>query len=556
MDTFLNKYFDLDLSGCELDIINDIKLRLIKPGNWIITSELVNTCKWSVTIALDIDLEYEVKLDITRYVKRVMDVDIDELIVNYTSDEFIDLVKCMSDLDMLRKGLSKVIKGYLPVSCRDCFIMNWKRDQRDSYAFVMDVLLKECFSGVWNARMESTLKPLPGFIAKIDDAIFTRIYSGLELIRNMDCDGKTDTDIECEMYRLSWIAYEVIRCALMNFNVYSLESIDSNSVIGKSGVSIYKVNYNNPAVCEKFDTLMSRAGHMAYHGSSIMNWYSIVYNGLFVAKGNMVTNGAAYGTGIYLSDSSSFSMGYSTLNNGTAGNIILGVFQVEDNISTFKKTSNIYVVPDERKICLRYLIYMEPSYSGGVCGCIDKYFINGEMVKESQKVDTVINNAWSRRVMGEIRELHARDGIMCDDGLRYLVNDCDSMNVIVLSLCRDTFGDSLLGKDMDTMGIDVIKMEIRLPGAYPFEPPFIRVLSPKFAFRKGHVTIGGSICMDLLTKQRWVPSMSISKIMITIVQNMIVGDGRLEPGGKNYVYSLHEAQSAFTRMLATHSGEW
>jgi hypothetical protein len=556
MDTFLNKYFELDLSGCELDIVNDTKLRLIKAGNWIITSSLVNTGIWSVTIALDIDLEYEVKLDITRYVKRVMDVDIDELIVNYTSDEFIDLVKCMSDLNMLREGLAKLIKGYLPIVCRDCFIMNWKRDQRDSYAFVMDVLLKECFSGVWNVRMESTLKPLPGFIAKIDSALFTRICTGLELIRNMDCDGKTDTAIECEMYMLSWIAYEVIRCALMNFNIYSLESIDSNSVIGKSGVSIYKVNYNNPAVCEKFDTLMSRVGHMGYHGSSIMNWYSIVYNGLFVAKGSHVVNGASYGTGIYLSDSSRFSMGYSTLNNGTAGNIILGVFQVDADISTFKKTSNIYVVPDERKICLRYLIYMKPSYSGGVCGCIDNYFISGEMVKSVQKVDTVINNAWSRRVMGEIRALHARDGIMGDDGLRYLVNDCDSMNVIVLSLCRDTFSDSLLGKDMDTMGIDYIKMEIRLPVAYPFEPPFIRVLSPKFAFRKGHVTIGGSICMDLLTKQRWVPSMSISKIMITIVQNMIVGDGRLEPGGKNYVYSLHEAQSAFTRMLATHSGEW
>ena len=556
MDTFLNKYFELDLSGCELDIVNDTKLRLIKSSNWILSCELSISGNWSVTIALDIDLEYEVKLDIMRYVKRVMDVELGELVVTYTDDEFIDLVKCMNDLTILRKALSKLIKGYLPIVCRDCFIMNWKREQRDSYAFVMDVLLKECFSGVWNPRMESTLKPLPGFIDKINDAMFTRICSGLELIRNIVYDGKTDYDIECEMYRLSWIAYEVIRCALMNFNVYSLESIKSDTIIGKSGVSIYKVNYNNPAVCEKFDTLMSRVGHMGYHGSSIMNWYSIVYNGLFVAKGNMVTNGAAYGTGIYLSDSSSFSMGYSSRNNGTTGNIILGVFQVEENISTFKKTSNIYVVPDERKICLRYLIYMKPSYSGGVCGCIDKYFISGEMVKESQKVDTVINNAWSRRVMGEIRELHARDGIMCDDGLRYLVNDCDSMNVIVLSLCRDTFGDSLLGKDMDTMGIDVIKMEIRLPGAYPFEPPFIRVLSPKFAFRKGHVTIGGSICMDLLTKQRWVPSMSISKIMITIVQNMIVGDGRLEPGGKNYVYSLHEAQSAFTRMLSTHSGEW
>jgi hypothetical protein len=554
MDFFLNKYFELGISGVDLEICGDCKVVLHKDSEWTIIG-IVDKSGWSVIIRLDIDLPYEVRLDITRYVKRNMYVELDEQQVLYSEKEFIALIKCVTDLKHLRQELTKLIKGYIPVICSDCFIMNWKREQRDSYSFIMDILLKECFSSAWNERFKDTLKPLPGFITKIDSDIYTRIGTGLNLIRELSFDGKSDVECESEMYKLSWLAYEVIRCAVMNFNVYSLESIDSAGIIGKSAVGIYKVNYNNPAVCVRFDALMSRSGHMAYHGSSIMNWYSIVYNGLFVAKGSQIVNGAAYGTGIYLSDSSSFSMGYS-MRGGTGNNMLMGVFQVDENIDKFKKTANIYVVPDEKKVCLRYLIYMKAGYDGKVYEAIDKYFIKGEMVKEAAKTVAVVNNAWSRRVMGEIRELHARDGIMCDDGLRYLVNDCENMNVIVLSLCRETFGDSMLGKDMDTMGIDIIKMEIRLPGAYPFEPPFIRVLSPKFAFRKGHVTIGGSICMDLLTKQRWVPSMSISKIMITIVQNMMVGDGRLEPGGKNYVYSLQEAQSAFTRMLATHSGEW
>ena len=554
MDFFLNKYLELGISGVDLEICNDSKLMLLKANEWTLVG-IVDKAGWSVVIRLDIDLPYEVRLDITRYVKRNMYAELNELQVLYSCDEFIELIKCVTDLKYLRQVLSKLIKGYIPVICSDCFIMNWKRDQRDSYTFIMDILLKECFSGAWYERFKDTLKPLPGFITNIDSDIYTRIGTGLNLIREMVVDDKSDAECESEMYKLSWLAYEVIRCAVMNFNVYSLESIDSAGIIGKSAVGIYKVNYNNPAVCDRFDALMSRSGHMAYHGSSVMNWYSIVYNGLFVAKGAQIVNGAAYGTGIYLSDSSNFSMGYS-MRGGTGSNMLMGVFQVDENIHKFKKACNIYVVPDEKKVCLRYLIYMKAGYAGKVYEAIDKYFINGEMIKEVAKTVAVVNNAWSRRVMGEIRELHARDGIMCDDGLRYLVNDCENMNVIVLSLCRETFGDSLLGKDMDSMGVDVIKMEIRLPGAYPFEPPFIRVLSPKFAFRKGHVTIGGSICMDLLTKQRWVPSMSISKIMITIVQNMIAGDGRLEPGGKNYVYSLQEAQSAFTRMLATHSGEW
>lgn len=555
MDTFMNKYLELDFKGFDFDIVNDTKLRLIKADNWVITGNLVHPDKWSVTIELDIELPYDVKLDIIRYIKRTPDVELGELLVNYSNDAFINLIKCLHDTQLLHKELTKIIKGYMPVDCHDCYILNWKREHRDSYTFIMDILLKNCFTGTWDKRMESTLKPLPGFIDKIDEPIFNRICTGLNLIQSIVCDDKSDYEIECEMYKLSWMAYEVIRCALMNFNIYSLESIDSKSVVGKPSISIYKVNYNNPSICDTFDTLLSRSGHMAYHGSSIYNWYSIVFNGLFVAKGTMITNGAAYGTGIYLSDSSAFSMGYSNRGGVNTTNIILGVFQVGEPIERFKKAGNVYVVPDERKICLRYLIYMKPSYTD-TCDNIDKYFIKGEMVKESLKLETVINIAWSRRVMGEIRELHARDGIMCDDGLRYVFNDSDNMNVIILSLCRDTFGDSALGKDMTAMGVEVIKMEIRLPSAYPFEPPFIRVLTPKFAFRKGHVTIGGSICMDLLTKQRWVPSMNISKILITIVQNMMDGDGRLEPGGKNYVYSLQEAQSAFTRMLTTHSGEW
>lgn len=555
MDSFIGKYFELGISGPDLEICNDNEITLHDSGKWHITAKFKSNAQWTITIKLEIDLPYYVRLDIARYVNKHMFVEPGELKVTYTRDEFITLITCITDPKQLQHELAELIPGYIPFNPTDCFIMTWKREQRGSYTFVMNVLLKECFSSVWNDRFKDTLKPLPGFIQGINKYQFEQIGAGLNIIRELDMTDKSDAECESEIYKQSWLAYEVIRCALVNFNVYSLESLDSTGIIGKSSAHIYKVKYNNPAVCDKFDKLMTSSGHMAYHGSSVMNWYSIVYNGLFVAKGAQVVNGASYGTGIYMSDSSTLSMDYSKLHIHD-NNIILGVFQVAESIDKFKKATNTYVVPDEKKVCLRYLIYMKASTGASVCENMDKYFINGEMVRETEKEVAVVNNTWSRRIMGELRELHARDGILCDDGLRYLVNDSDNMSIIVLSLCRETFIDSLLGKDMDNMHIDYIKMEIRLPDAYPFEPPFIRVLSPKFAFRKGHITVGGSVCMDLLTKQRWVPSMSISKIMITIVQNIIAGDGRLEPGGKNYVYSLQEAQSAFTRMLVTHSGEW
>lgn len=582
MDAFVSSYFELGLSDCDLDIQDDTRFRVICTGKFTISASLNSSVfggifsgisqalfpsndKWSVQISISATIPYELQMDMARYLIRKMDVSIDDILKHdkphsLDTGSLAELIRCMADPSFLRAKLRDIIPGYVPVRCQDAYITTWHKDHPDSFGFVLNILLRECFSGTWINTMAQTLKPLPEFITQLDAGMFTRICAGLNGIREKlalepGCD-------ESSLYCTSWLGYEVLRCALLNFNVYSLVSVDSRSVVGIPDIGIYKVNYNNPAVYEQFDGLMSKQGHMAYHGSSIMNWYSIMYNGLFVAKDSLIRNGAAYGTGIYLSNQAGFSLDYCTkfVNQQNSANLILGVFQVKDPLSTYMKTSNIYVVPEESSVCLRYLIYMKRSYSAyNITNALDRYFIQGEMVKEVSAATAIINKVWSRRVMSEIRELDARDGIMGDDGLRYSVimdNNGDSMNIIHLLIFRDTFGDCPLGKDMDTMGVESIKMEIRLPGNYPFEPPFIRVLSPKFAFRKGHITVGGSICIDLLTKQRWVPSLNIPNVMITIVQNMIDGDARLEPGGKNYVYSLHEAQEAFTRMLSTHASEW
>lgn len=38
---------------------------------------------------------------------------------------------------------------------------------------------------------------------------------------------------------------------------------------------------------------------------------------------------------------------------------------------------------------------------------------------------------------------------------------------------------------------ECIELEMLFPSEYPNDPPFIRVLQPRFALRSGHVTIGG-----------------------------------------------------------------
>lgn len=69
---------------------------------------------------------------------------------------------------------------------------------------------------------------------------------------------------------------------------------------------------------------------------------------------------------------------------------------------------------------------------------------------------------------------------------------------------------SALGKDLAKLkakaGVEHVTLEMRFSKDYPHVPPFVRVVRPRFAFRTGHVTIGGSICMELLTTSGWSSS--------------------------------------------------
>ena len=42
-----------------------------------------------------------------------------------------------------------------------------------------------------------------------------------------------------------------------------------------------------------------------------------------------------------------------------------------------------------------------------------------------------------------------------------------------------------------------VTFEISFPMEFPSEPPFVRVVSPRFCYRTGHITLGGSVCSAL-----------------------------------------------------------
>ncbi|KAG2360227.1 hypothetical protein BDR07DRAFT_1413070 [Suillus spraguei] len=70
--------------------------------------------------------------------------------------------------------------------------------------------------------------------------------------------------------------------------------------------------------------------------------------------------------------------------------------------------------------------------------------------------------------------------------------------------------DLPIAKDLESKGVNSLVFEIRFPPTFPHSPPFFRLVMPRFLpFMQGgggHITVGGSICMDLLTSAGWLPS--------------------------------------------------
>lgn len=120
---------------------------------------------------------------------------------------------------------------------------------------------------------------------------------------------------------------------------------------------------------------------------------------------------------------------------------------------------------------------------------------------------------------------------------------------------KDIPKDTILGKDLQEYSKKynreaAIHMEMTFPGEYPMAPPFVRIIQPQFQFLTGHVTLGGSICMELLTKSGWRPTYDIENLLIQI-RSEILSDpnASLKKSSADKPYDLVEAQRAFERMV-------
>lgn len=125
-----------------------------------------------------------------------------------------------------------------------------------------------------------------------------------------------------------------------------------------------------------------------------------------------------------------------------------------------------------------------------------------------------------------------------------------------------SFDKSLpLSTDMKRVGLTSIVLEMRFTENFPFSPPFVRVVKPRFlpfmSGGGGHVTAGGAICMELLTNNGWLVTNAVESVLLQIRMAISSTDpkpARLEgrQGAGTGSYSSSEAIEAYKRACRTH----
>lgn len=230
---------------------------------------------------------------------------------------------------------------------------------------------------------------LPGVDNFEEYIIYLNKYCHLHKILNISQEKKRPSNdleliilIEKELYSLIKISinenfFSLITNKYIDRNIqnYFIDNIQQPSLklitnieqpFTEYSVHLVKLNYT-AKIENKFNS-----GHFLFHGAPLYTWYYIIKNGLKIMSGtNFQAHGAAYGNGIYLSDSFYFASKYSDsetnyyppqYTNVSTHITIIGMFEIINDPLIYKKTNSIFVVPNDENILLRYLIVIPNNF--------------------------------------------------------------------------------------------------------------------------------------------------------------------------------------------------
>lgn len=128
----------------------------------------------------------------------------------------------------------------------------------------------------------------------------------------------------------------------------------------------------------------------------------------------------------------------------------------------------------------------------------------------------------SKRIQSDLKSIIKLQKTQPLEELGFYIDESRTDNIYQWIVELHSFPENLpLVKDMRDRKIQSIVLEIRFGSQYPMSPPFVRVIKPRFmGFAQGgggHVTIGGALCMELLTNSGWSAVSSLESVLLQVV---------------------------------------
>jgi ubiquitin-protein ligase len=453
----------------------------------------------------------------------------------------------------------------------DNYIESYYQNKKITTDFYIYLL----YQALTSARIDVIYKPRPSFLLSenltlqvVENLIGCKVADIIQIVSSHyepDSGGMVKGD--SQLYREYPYLYMMVRHLLNTLSkYYVINSSIKNSLPNEGVENVFEVK----SEIEKNDIFDDSKNDYLFHGSGATNWLSIISNGLQVGTidNKLFLNGAAYGKGIYLSDNANTSYTYMR-SGGSADNkyCIMGVYQVAEKRETYLKTASIYVVPSPTELKLRYLVVFKgsSSHNAKMLTALTSMFGAGEIKTNIDRRNITTKQVGSRRIMKEFSKLHLMGSLSetekskADDDLGVIFTcelaEEDKLNVWNINFSSKNIPENTkLYAQLVEKNIDNIKMEFNFPQTYPIDPPFCRIIYPRFKFMVMNITRGGSFCNTLLTKQGWSPILTVDKVLLQIKSLMLEdeGQGELDPDSWNVPYSFEEAQTAYSRMLQSH----
>lgn len=290
-----------------------------------------------------------------------------------------------------------------------------------------ELLINVLISGTSHPKQEKIFKPLPVLpdinnLSELKEKLDEELKKG-----NLNIENIKESKNDIELYRkIGFTSYGIINNAISD-NYFSMSTIkkfstevlksqrlrisETESVFDSERIKFIGLNYSY-----EIESVFKKENFL-FHGSPMYSWYPIIKNGLKVMSGTeFQANGAAYGNGIYFSDSFQFSLAYSSsrafedVNKKKIRKSVVGIFEINDNIEKYLKSPNIYVIDNDKIMLLRYLVIVE---NGDILNYqeITDYFFKylGGINKSNEKKSANIKN---KRLNGEIKLLDSNQNVM------------------------------------------------------------------------------------------------------------------------------------------------